>query len=184
MRISPHEVHIKDPDFCVDAFSSVKKLDKYGWWYRVFGGPGSTISTEKHGVHRIRRSAIQNLLSQRSVRAFSPDIASKLHDVDGIIGEHVRRDDPVNLSSVFRCLAADVVSTYVLPKPLNLLQSDDLGDKFQAGLRFFFEMATVSRYTGFLEPVIGLLPSALLHMFLTSPGKTLLGLVRVSCHTA
>ena len=180
MRINPYEVHIKDPDFCVDAFSSSKKLDKYGWWYRVFGGPGSTISTEHHFVHKVRRSAFQNFLSRRAIKEFAPTIAEKLRGIDGVMSRYVLAGEPVNLSSMYRCLAADVVSAFVLPQSLNLIQSDDLGDQFSSSLRFFFEAVTVGRYLEFVEVVIKFIPSAVVRGMLSQPARQLLGLVRVS----
>lgn len=77
-------------------------------------------------------------------------------------------------------MAADVVSAYVLPTSLNLLESDDLGEEFQSSLRFFFETATSMRYLGFMEPIITIIPSIIFNAMLTQPAKALIRLVRVS----
>lgn len=78
-------------------------------------------------------------------------------------------------------MAADVVSAYVLPTSLNLLESEDLGEEFQSSLRFFFETATSMRYLGFMEPIITIIPSIIFNAMLTQPAKALIRLVRVSC---
>lgn len=186
MRINPYEIHIKDPDFCIEEFSPVKKLDKYGWWYRVFGGPGSTISTEDHHIHKTRRATFQNFLTPRIIKGFVPTIVEKLKQASIIMDRHAQTGNLLNLSNVYRCMAADVVSAYVLPYSLNLLESDDLGEEFQSSLRFFFETATTMRYIGFLEPVVTLIPSKIFNTMLTRPAKALIRLVRVSglCYAA
>jgi hypothetical protein len=180
VRISPYEVHIKDADFCVHAFSHVEKLDKYGWWYRVFGGPGSTISTESHHLHKIRREAFHRSLSQRSVREFAPRIVDKLRQADTVLQKFADRQEPVNLAQIYRCMAADVVSLYSLPASLNLMQLPDLGADFHSSLRCFFELATFWRYAGFLEPLFGLVPCTLVERFSSRPTKSLLSLVNVT----
>lgn len=180
MRISPYEVHIKDPDFCVEAFSPVKKLDKYGWWYRVFGGPGATVSTEHHDVHRSRRATFKNLLSPLAVKGFVPTILEKVKQAGFIMGQHAQLGKPINLSNLYRCMAADTVSACALPASLNLLGSDDLGQEFQSGLRLFFEAATAMRFLGFLQPLMMVMPDAIFKRLLTGPAKSLIKLIRVS----
>jgi hypothetical protein len=180
VRISPYEVHIKDPDFCVEAFSPVKKLDKYGWWYRVFGGPGATVSTEHHDVHRSRRATFKNLLSPVAVRSFVPTIFEKVKQAGLIMSHHAQVGRPVNMSNLYRCIAADTVSAYALPASLNLLDSEDLGEEFQSGLRLFFEAATTMRFLGFLQPLMMMLPDIIFRRLLTDPAKSLIKLIRVS----
>ncbi len=102
-----------------------------------------------------------------------------LRGIDGVMSRYVQAGEPVNLSSMYRCLAADVVSAFVLPQSLNLIQSDDLGDQFSSSLRFFFEAATVGRYLELVEVVIQFVPSAVIRGMLSQPAKQLLGLVRV-----
>ncbi|PTB62735.1 cytochrome P450 [Trichoderma citrinoviride] len=178
VRINPHEVHIKDPDFCIEEFSPVKKLDKYGWWYRVFGGPGSTISTEDYRLHKARRATFQNFLSPRVIRGFVPTIIDKLKQASLVMDRHAQTGCLLNLSSIYRCMAADVVSAYVLPQSLNLLQSSDLGQGFQSSLRFFFEAATAMRYLGFLEPLMAIIPPSIFDAMLSDPAKGLIKLVK------
>lgn len=76
-------------------------------------------------------------------------------------------------------MAADVVSSYVLPNSFNLLKSEDMGDKFHTSLRCFFEIATFSRYMAFLDIIIPLLPKWLLESMMTGPANALLSLVHV-----
>ncbi|EHK40826.1 hypothetical protein TRIATDRAFT_32157 [Trichoderma atroviride IMI 206040] len=178
VRISPYEVHIKDADFCVEAFSPVKKLDKYGWWYRVFGGPGATVSTEHHDVHRSRRATFKNLLSPVAVRGFVPTILEKVKQAGLIMSHHAQMGRPINMSNLYRCIAADTVSAYALPASLNLLDSEDLGEEFQSGLRLFFEAATTMRFLGFLQPLMMMMPDIIFKRLLSDPAKSLIKLIR------
>ncbi|KAL6908431.1 cytochrome P450 [Trichoderma evansii] len=178
VRISPYEVHIKDPDFCVEAFSPVKKLDKWGWWYRVFGGPGATVSTEHHDVHRSRRATFKNFLSPVAVRGFVPTVLEKVKQAGLIMSRHAQMGEQLNLSNLYRCIAADTVSAYVLPASFNLLDSDDLGEEFQSGLRLFFEAATTMRFLGFLQPLMMMIPDLIFKRLLTDPAKSLIKLIR------
>ncbi|KAL9484575.1 hypothetical protein ACSS6W_003364 [Trichoderma asperelloides] len=178
VRISPYEVHIKDPDFCLEAFSPVKKLDKYGWWYRVFGGPGATVSTEHHDVHRSRRATFKKFLSPVAVRDFVPTIVEKVKQAGLIMSHHAHMGKPLNMSNLYRCIAADTVSAYALPASLNMLDSDDLGEEFQSGLRLFFEAATTMRFLGFLQPLMMIMPDLIFKRLLTDPARSLIKLIR------
>ncbi|KAM0252120.1 hypothetical protein ACHAQJ_007860 [Trichoderma viride] len=178
VRVNPYEIHIRDPDFCLEAFSPTKKLDKYGWWYRVFGGPGATVSTEHHDVHKGRRAAFKNFLSPAVVRGFVPTTLEKVKRASLIMEQYVQSGKPLSLSNLYRCIAADTVSAYALPASFNLLDSDDMGEEFSSGLRFFFETATTMRFLGFLEPIIKMIPDQIFRAMLTDPAKALLKLVR------
>lgn len=104
IRISPHEVHIADPDYYIELYASSAsghRRDKYKWFTDSFGVDLSTFSTFEHDLHKVRRGALGVYFSQQNVRK-----------LDGLIRERVsvlverfrgaRGDDgAMNLSHAF-----------------------------------------------------------------------------------
>ncbi|UKZ87887.1 uncharacterized protein TrAFT101_003659 [Trichoderma asperellum] len=59
-----------------------------------------------------------------------------------------------------------------------MLDSDDLGEEFQSGLRLFFEAATTMRFLGFLQPLMMMMPDLIFKRLLTGPARSLIKLIR------
>lgn len=70
IRISPHELHVADPDFYSKLYAtgaSGERRDKYDWFTKSFGLDFSTFSSSKHDTHKTRRAALAKPFSQRNL---------------------------------------------------------------------------------------------------------------------
>jgi hypothetical protein len=67
VRISPHELHVNDPDFYDILFAGThNKRDKPPTWSHAFSNIDSIFGTISHEKHRARRSALNPLFSSIS----------------------------------------------------------------------------------------------------------------------
>ena len=85
VRISPHEVHISDPDFydTLYASSSTNRKDRWSWYTNGLGLPVSTLGTVENNLHRRRRGAMSSFFSKQKVAKLQPVVeerATKLVD--------------------------------------------------------------------------------------------------------
>jgi len=80
VRINPYELHVDDPDFLEDIFvgPGTHKRDKWEWSTKGLGVPGSTLMTNPHDLHRVRRAALNPFFSKMSVRNLQPLMDAKL----------------------------------------------------------------------------------------------------------
>jgi hypothetical protein len=57
VRVTPHELHIRDARFFEEFYGKHLQLDKVGWDTR-FGTKGGVLTTVDAGFHRQRRAAL------------------------------------------------------------------------------------------------------------------------------
>jgi cytochrome P450 len=79
VRISPHEVHISDPDFyeTLYASSSTNRKDRWSWYTDGLGLPVSTLGTVEYNLHRRRRGAMSSFFSKQKVAKLQPAVEER-----------------------------------------------------------------------------------------------------------
>jgi cytochrome P450 len=97
VRISPFEVHVKDPDWYDELYTNgSRKRDKSAWFVGRSGG-NSVFGTIPHDHHRLRRSALNPFFSKRSIAAFEPVIQSTMNQLCLALEGYVADGNPVEL---------------------------------------------------------------------------------------
>jgi len=107
-------------------------------------------------------SAISNLES--SSREKVAKLCKRLNDM---------RDEgkPVNMSNAYRCLAADSVTDYCLPKGFNLLDSIDFADDYNKQSRTISYIAVWHRHIPIIIPLFMRMPKWFVEATSTEGGK-------------
>jgi cytochrome P450 len=79
VRISPHEVHISDPDFYDTLYASTShnRKDRWSWYTFGVGLPVSTLATQETALHRKRRGAMANFFSRGKVVKLQPVVEER-----------------------------------------------------------------------------------------------------------
>lgn len=113
MRISPRELHIKDPYYYevihAPGFRKRAKDPKYAM---AFGAPYSLVGTVNHDHHRLRRSIVANYFSKRSVMDLTPMINEKVDKLIARFEDAYHQDTVLNLLMDFAALTTDVITHY------------------------------------------------------------------------
>ena len=113
MRINPHELHVSDPDFYDELYTSgARKRNKHWWSADMFGVPGAMISTVPHDIHRRLRAPIAPFFSQQAIRKFDPVIREKLEIMYTRFEEYRGTGQPVNIEDAYNALTNDIISEY------------------------------------------------------------------------
>ncbi|RAQ58815.1 cytochrome P450 [Aspergillus flavus] len=111
VRINPHELHIKDPDYYNTLYAGpTRRRDKYLWFLSV-GAPTSTFATPESDHHRLRRGMLSPFLSKQAVRDLEGVIKAKLDLLCEHMKKAMRSGEAVELHAYFVSFAVDVVST-------------------------------------------------------------------------
>ena len=81
IRINPYELHFTDSEYYDKLYASGasgEKRNKWSWFTKQFDTPGSMLSTDEHGHHKIRRAALNRFFSSASVKRLQPMIDEKV----------------------------------------------------------------------------------------------------------
>jgi len=158
IRINPYEVHILDPDFYTDLYSSARKLDKYGWWTKLAGADDSSFSTVPHDLHRLRRSALSPFFSSRSVSLLEQTLRSKIEKLSSRLATALETQEIIRLDVAFMALTMDIICTYSFAADMNYLDEPDFKLDWKQTIIGAFEGGALGRQFPFMLPLMKRLP--------------------------
>jgi hypothetical protein len=155
VRITPSELHIKDPSFYGTIYSGDSKRDKVLAHIKWAGTLGSAHATVDHDIHRVRRSAQEKLFSKGEVLNFA------LH-IQGYANKLVNRissaQSVIRLDDAFGCFTGDIITMYCFGTDRNFLDSPNFSSPFLAALHSLESTYQVMRHFPWLLPVLTALP--------------------------
>ncbi|GAD93895.1 benzoate 4-monooxygenase cytochrome P450, putative [Paecilomyces variotii No. 5] len=126
VRITPHELHIKDPQFYDEIYApSSRKREKYVGFVAHFGTPQSMVTTINHDHHRLRRGLLNSYFSKRSVMRLEPLIQENIDKLSKRFGAAGKSGAIIRLDAAFTALTMDIITHYSYGKSYNYLDEDD-----------------------------------------------------------
>lgn len=111
IRVTPNELHIRDPRFFDQFYGKNQQLDKEGWDKR-FGCAGGLLTTVRANDHKRRRAALAPMFSRRSILDFIHIIYRHVDTLSIRMQEFEARKEPLNLSHAFPALTGDIIMDY------------------------------------------------------------------------
>ena len=121
-------------------------------------GQSSVFGTVPHELHRLRRSALNNFFSKKSITAFEPKVQQLVQDLcEGIrkCGDH----EVVNLSVAFTSLALDNISLYAFGRSYGLLKRPDFAPEWRSLLYNSLKSFPLVRHVPWISKFVKILPS-------------------------
>ncbi|KAL9624297.1 MAG: hypothetical protein Q9160_001544 [Pyrenula sp. 1 TL-2023] len=147
VRITPHEIHIDDPHFYESIYtSSAKRVDKYDWWVKLGGAPGSAWATVDHNLHRIRRGALNPFFSKRSVLQLEHIIQEKIDKFVGLLEVASGHNTVVRLDTLFIAVTVDIITQYAFSTSYNHLDRSEPGLEWKEMMDGGFEAGNTLRH--------------------------------------
>ena len=115
VRISPHALHVNDPEF-YDVYSGRvgEKRNKYQWALSHFNTPEAGVATADHDHHRLRRAPIASFFSKANVRKLDYVLHDNISNFKNRLKEWEQSGEPLNVLDGFKALTSDVITTYAL----------------------------------------------------------------------
>ncbi|KAK3331479.1 cytochrome P450 [Apodospora peruviana] len=158
VRINPHELHIIDPEFYDELYSSNRKLDKYRWWTNLAGADGSGFATVPHDLHRLRRGALNPFFSVKSVSQLEPMIRQKIEKLCGRFTAIAAANEVVRLDAAFMALTMDIICDYSFANDRRYLDAPDFEVKWKETILGAFEGGALGRQFPWMVPLMKKLP--------------------------
>ena len=113
IRISPHELHIHDPDFEDEIYTGASKpREKYPWALGMFGTSSGFIVARGHDLHRKRRAPVNSFFSKKAVTELSPLIQGHIQNFCRRVKEFKGTEKPLRLDHAYTALTMDIISDY------------------------------------------------------------------------
>jgi cytochrome P450 len=125
IRISPHELHVIDPDFYDTLFAGAQtKRDKPPTWSHAFSNIDSIFGTISHDKHRPRRAALNPFFSPASLRKLEPLIQENICRLVSVFQKYQRTGEVVPLRPAFAALTSDIISEYCFGGSENYIEAE------------------------------------------------------------
>lgn len=125
IRISPHELHVIDPDFYDVLFaSSPSRRDKPPTWSHAFSNVDSTFGTIHHDIHRLRRNALAPYFSTSSLRKLEPLILDKISRLISVFRRYQKTGEPIPMRPAFGALTSDIIAEYCFGISENYIEAE------------------------------------------------------------
>jgi cytochrome P450 len=164
VRIGPNEAHILDSSYYNTLYSNRNRLDKYGWFYSMFGIPETVFATIRADIHKLRRGVLAPFFSTQSAARFNPRVQAHTERLVARMAECAAHDEPIPLFFAYRCLTGDIISEYLFGRDLGLLDRPDWGRSFYSAWRSLWEMSPLIRQLPFILKVFNAMPRWMLAM--------------------
>ncbi|KAL3290694.1 cytochrome P450 [Colletotrichum asianum] len=135
IRIGPNEVHIADPEYYDELYSTKSRHDKIQAWKYRFGLPNCVNDTIPHHVHRRRRMAIGPFFSRQNVLDFSPFIQECVDRLCGrMFEEFASQQKPLCLDSAYASLTSEIIMYYSFGIRHNFIDYPDFKTPFTTAI--------------------------------------------------
>jgi hypothetical protein len=163
IRINPHEIHIRDPDYYESIYSNDQGIDKPVYTSYQFGSPGATFSTIGHELHRQRKAVLLPFFSKRKIIEQAPNIQSRVEEICyRLRNEYAGTDKILNLCDLFSCFTADVITRYAFDRSYDFLAAPDFISPFTKSINSFKKFGHYAIQFPWLAKLLARLPEALL----------------------
>ncbi|KAL4783362.1 cytochrome P450 [Aspergillus varians] len=162
VRINPREIHVKDPYFHDEIYTSgARKRNKDPKFVGLFGSPLSMIATVDHDHHRFRRGILGAFFSKRSVTDLSPLIQKKvLRLMERLHGFYEERK-VVDLSAAFAALTGDIITYYSYGESSNFLDSEHFRSDVRNAIMETEELDHITRLFPFVLTIMRYVPQGI-----------------------
>lgn len=183
VRISPHELHVNDPEFYDQLYGTTLKLDKNPWVTKQFGNQLSTMGTASHDLHKLRRKAIAPFLSSTRITQLESLITSKIEKLCDLFSRARDSKTALNIHSTYRAMAVDIISDYCMAESWDFLDKSDFGRDWFRMIRNGSEAGFLLRQFPWFLPALKKLPYEWV-IWLFPDAAATLGLHKVSLLSA
>jgi hypothetical protein len=148
VRISPWEIHIKDPEFYSTLYAGPGKHRNKDPWFSFISYPLSLFSTESHELHRPRRRVLGEFFKKRSVYELEPVMKKNLELLCNHFSKACSKSKVIELHAAFYSFAVDVLSQYAFgdSEGFHYLREPEISDTWKLRMTALFGFCRINRH--------------------------------------
>ncbi|RMZ77567.1 hypothetical protein DV737_g4257, partial [Chaetothyriales sp. CBS 132003] len=176
VRISPYELHVKDPDYYDVLYSGAgSKRDKYAWHARLFGNSGSMFSTVPHDLHRLRRSCLNPFFSKQAVVRLEPLLTDMINKFSARLEGFRDTGKPFEAGQAYAALTTDIITKYAFSTSYGCIEDPDWKYGWPKAMIDGTKSCHLSKQYGFIFPMMQATPEFIVKR--VAPGKEIVDVV-------
>ena len=159
VRINPAHLHINDPDFLDDIYTSGNKhkRNRDAWFYRSEkNGPlgWSLFQTVEHDVHRVRRATLSPFFSKRNIYALEGLIIGKVDELVERFAIAHQTAEVIPLLHATGALTMDIISVYAYGTDVRKLQQPDWAGKELEAYSKLSQLGPFGRHFAYISKIV------------------------------
>lgn len=158
IRITPHELHIDDPDYYATLYERAGRRDKYSYFSGRFGYASDLFSTIDHDVHRMRRKPVAPMFSAKRISGFQPVIRAKVDKLCGKIEAYIKDGKTLNFRRAWMALTTDVITEYAFAQSYDQLEVADFKETLDDALVAIYTVGQLALHFSIIFPILDMLP--------------------------
>lgn len=165
MRITPGEIHIKDPKYYEEIYAPYsRRRDKPESFYRQFDVGGSAFVTVSAELHRERRAPLSKWFSKSAITDMIPIIYRSLDHLCAHIKKASQSHEVIKIDAGFASLTSDIIHGYFLGYNSDDLGKPDFNEHVRDGINGVLRSAHLVLFFPIIPKIVGLLPSHILRL--------------------
>ncbi|KAJ5628200.1 hypothetical protein N7490_010428 [Penicillium lividum] len=160
VRITPWEIHIKDPDYYNTVYAGPGKHRNKDPLFSGIGYPKSIFSINSHELHRPWRKILTHFLKKGAVLELEPVIKANTDSLCKHFSAAVKDKNVLELHTAFHCFSSDVLSQHAFGDDLGFRSLDEpqLKDTWKKKVNSMFEFCRPVRHFNFMGEIAHLVP--------------------------
>lgn len=158
VRISPHELHINDPEFHDKLYRNEGRWEKYRFPFAFQGDSKSIAQTINHDVHRLRRAALNPFFSKQKIAFMESAILDQVEKLSRRIEEFAASGRVLPLGFAYSALTMDIITEYAMEKTYGNLDYEDFNQDMVDCIRGFGKMWRLGKHMNWLPRLMSLVP--------------------------
>ncbi|CAI7605748.1 unnamed protein product [Penicillium manginii] len=161
VRITPWEIHIKDPDYYGTIYAGPGKHRNKDPWFSFISFPESIFSTNGHELHRARRRILGQFFKKNAIQEFEPVIRENVESLCAHFLGAAECNRSLELHAAFYSFTCDTISQYAFGRHsgFRYLKEPLLLATWKIRLTSIFEFSRVTRHFPVVSHIAHLFPT-------------------------
>ncbi|KAJ5091017.1 hypothetical protein N7532_009701 [Penicillium argentinense] len=160
VRITPWEIHIKDPNYYNTVYLDMGKLRNKESLLSCIGYPNPIFPLVSHEPHQPWRNILARFLKKSAILEFEPVIKANIQSLCKHFSTAANSHEPLELYSAFHCYSSDTLSQHAFGHDLGFHYLDEMkySEKCKTWVNSKFTLCRLIRHLSFVGDIAHKIP--------------------------
>lgn len=158
VRISPFELHIRDPPYHQELYRFGAKWERYGWAVSAHDIPTSALFTVDHDLHKQRRASLNSYFSKNSIAKRMGLIRTSISAFCSVIDDAAASDRVLDIGAGVSAWQRDVALDFLIDEHPNDLGKPDLAKAMTTFIEGATKMWRITKHLPWYGPMMKAIP--------------------------